>query len=68
MSDEITKTTDGRPSLIKSSSLLLNGQFSDPAYHNQRNFTDYVNHTNLTYRCDPWSHCVGVLLSNSPNT
>ena len=23
------------------------------AYHNQLNFTDYLNYTSLTYRCDP---------------
>ena len=26
---------------------------SEAAYHNQLNFTDYLNYTSLTYRCDP---------------
>ena len=32
------------------------------AYHNQLNFTDYLNYTSLTYRSDPESHSVDLLV------
>ena len=36
--------------------------------YNPLNFTDYLNYTSLTYRCDPSSHSVGLLLTNFQNT
>ena len=41
---------------------------TDATHHNQVNFTEYQNHTNLTYRCDPWSHSGGLQITNFSNS